>query len=167
MSGFSATMVLDRRWAAFFPFSGAALTLITGGVVKTHRLTLNDIESLLAPGISEEPNESRLTIGPKALKDLIDQFPSSKNAKSDPQLSWTFGDTRVQVKSHETSMETRGACRIHAVPTPALLSGLAHERRLRQARHYRQNCPSIRRSSTTTKSSSLLCPSRFIYASSA
>ncbi|KZV74506.1 hypothetical protein PENSPDRAFT_625733 [Peniophora sp. CONT] len=79
------------------------------GVVKTHRLTLNDIESLLAPGISEEPNESRLTIGPKALKDLIDQFPSSKNAKSDPQLSWTFGDTQVQVKSHETSMEVRGA----------------------------------------------------------
>ena len=77
--------------------------------MKTHRLTLNDIESLLAPGITEQPDESRLLIGPKTLKDMIDQLPSSKSGKSDPQLSWTFGDSKVQVKSHDSSMESRGA----------------------------------------------------------
>ncbi|CAA7261786.1 unnamed protein product [Cyclocybe aegerita] len=78
------------------------------GVVKTHRLLLLTPTSLMAPGVPDAANESRLTIGPKALKDLIDHFPVSKGAKSDPQLVWTFEDAEVGLKSVESSIDARG-----------------------------------------------------------
>jgi len=61
----------------------------------------------MAPGIPDDPNESRLTIGPKAMKDMIDHFPSTRNGKSDPQLIWFFDDLDVQVRSLETSLDTK------------------------------------------------------------
>ncbi|KAJ3512262.1 hypothetical protein NLJ89_g3623 [Agrocybe chaxingu] len=78
------------------------------GVIKTHRLLLLTPTSLMAPGVPDAANESRLTIGPKALKDLIDHFPVSKGSKSDPQLVWTFEDAEVGLKSVESSIDSRG-----------------------------------------------------------
>ena len=62
----------------------------------------------MAPGVPDTNNESRLTIGPKALKDLIEHFPVAKANRSDPQLVWTFDDTEVGLKSLESSIDSRG-----------------------------------------------------------
>ena len=62
----------------------------------------------MAPGASNATNESHLTIGPKALKDLLDHFPIAKSARSDPQLVWTFEDTEVNLRSVESSIDSRG-----------------------------------------------------------
>lgn len=62
----------------------------------------------MAPGVPDSYNESRLTIGPKALKDLIEHFPVAKASRSDPQLVWTFDDTEVGLKSQESSIDSRG-----------------------------------------------------------
>ncbi|KAF8972991.1 Rad9-domain-containing protein [Flammula alnicola] len=78
------------------------------GVIKTHRLLLLTQVSLMAPGVPDATNESRLTIGPKALKDLLDHFPVAKGARSDPQLVWTFEDGEVGLKSMESSIDSRG-----------------------------------------------------------
>ncbi|KZP11597.1 hypothetical protein FIBSPDRAFT_756546 [Athelia psychrophila] len=78
------------------------------GVVKTHRLRLDTPTALLAPGITNADNESRLTIGPKPVKDMIDHFPAAKGPKSDPQLIWSFGPSEVQLRSWETSLDSKG-----------------------------------------------------------
>ena len=62
----------------------------------------------MAPGVPDTFNESRLTIGPKALRDLIEHFPVAKANRSDPQLVWTFDDTEVGLKSLESSIDSRG-----------------------------------------------------------
>jgi cell cycle checkpoint control protein RAD9A len=64
--------------------------------------------SLLVPGDPDTVNASRLTVGPRAIKDMLDHFPVAKGGKSDPQLIWNFGDSEVQVKSMETSIDTKG-----------------------------------------------------------
>ncbi|KAF9050067.1 Rad9-domain-containing protein [Panaeolus papilionaceus] len=78
------------------------------GVIKTHRLNLLTPGSLMAPGVPDADNESRLTIGPKALKDLIDHFPVSRGQRSDPQLVWTFEESEVGLKSLESAIDSRG-----------------------------------------------------------
>jgi len=78
------------------------------GIVKTHRLPLLVPTSLLSPGTSDPLAESHLTIGPRAIRDITEHFPNARGAKSDPQLVWTFGDTEVEVKSLESSIDTRG-----------------------------------------------------------
>ena len=49
-----------------------------------------------------------MTIGPKALKDMIDHFPSTKSAKTDPQLTWAFDESEVRVRTLETSVDMKG-----------------------------------------------------------
>ncbi|KAI0319386.1 Rad9-domain-containing protein [Amylostereum chailletii] len=82
------------------------------GIVKTHRLLLLTPNSLMAPGIPDAPNESRIAIGPKAMKDMIGHFPSQRGSKSDPQLVWEFGDLDVQVRSFEAALDNRGAAQL-------------------------------------------------------
>jgi len=82
------------------------------GIVKTHRLSLQQPDSLLSPGIPDSHNESRLTIGPRGVKDIIERFPSSRGAKSDPQLIWTFAEVEVEIKSVETSMDSKGKAQL-------------------------------------------------------
>ncbi|KAI0954118.1 hypothetical protein AcV7_007440 [Taiwanofungus camphoratus] len=82
------------------------------GVIKTHRLLLQVPTSLLAPGVPDTPYQSRLTIGPRPLREMIEHFPNAKGSKSDPQLVWSFGDTEVQVKSLETSIDTKGKAQL-------------------------------------------------------
>ncbi|KAH9919950.1 Rad9-domain-containing protein [Amylocystis lapponica] len=78
------------------------------GVVKTHRLNLSSSTSLMAPRVPDTPHQSQITIGAKALKDMIEHFPSMKGSKSDPQLIWRFEDIEVHIKSFETAMDTKG-----------------------------------------------------------
>ncbi|KAF8210184.1 Rad9-domain-containing protein, partial [Mycena galopus ATCC 62051] len=78
------------------------------GVVKTHRLLLLTLTSFLAPGAPDPSNESHLTVGPRALRDMIEHFPVAKGARSDPQLIWNFGESEVEVKSFESSLDSKG-----------------------------------------------------------
>jgi cell cycle checkpoint control protein RAD9A len=78
------------------------------GIVKTHRLVLQTPSSQLHLHVPEALNESRVVIGPKAMRDMIDHFPSTRG-KADPQLIWVFDDTEVQVRSFETSLDGKGA----------------------------------------------------------
>jgi hypothetical protein len=78
------------------------------GVTKTHRLPLLTPTALMAPGSPDATNESNLTIGPKAIKDMIDHFPLAKGAKSDPQLIWSFGESEVELRSLESSFDPKG-----------------------------------------------------------
>lgn len=93
--------------------------VIYTGIVKTHRLLLLTPTSLLAPSAPDDPTESRMTIGPKALKDMIDHFPSTKSAKTDPQLTWAFDESEVRVRSLETSVDLKGTCGMRR-PNPSL-----------------------------------------------
>ncbi|PPQ84592.1 hypothetical protein CVT25_015795 [Psilocybe cyanescens] len=78
------------------------------GVIKTHRLLLLIPMTLMVPGVPDNTNESRLIIGPKTLKDLLEHFPVAKGARSDPQLVWTFDNGEVSLKSMESSVDSRG-----------------------------------------------------------
>ncbi|KAI0369203.1 hypothetical protein BV20DRAFT_1021341 [Pilatotrama ljubarskyi] len=78
------------------------------GVVKTHRLPLNAANNLMSPSMPDSANESRLTIGPKALRNMLDHFPFGKGGKTDPQLIWNFYETDVQLRSLESSVDAKG-----------------------------------------------------------
>ncbi|KAJ7045466.1 Rad9-domain-containing protein [Mycena alexandri] len=78
------------------------------GVVKTHRLLLLTLTSFLAPGVPDAANESHLTVGPRAIRDMIEHFPVPKGVRSDPQLIWNFGESEVEVKSFESSLDSKG-----------------------------------------------------------
>ncbi|KAG6902745.1 hypothetical protein C0995_011893 [Termitomyces sp. Mi166 len=66
----------------------------------------------MAPGILDAINESNLTIGPKTLKDMIEHFPLARGVKSDPQLIWSFGDAEVELRSLESSIDTKGRAQL-------------------------------------------------------
>ncbi|KAH7888735.1 Rad9-domain-containing protein [Phlebopus sp. FC_14] len=82
------------------------------GIVKTHRLPLLVPTSLLSPGVPDAANESRLIIGPRAVKDITEHFTSGRGMKNDPQLVWIFGGTDVDVKSLESSIDTKGRAQL-------------------------------------------------------
>jgi len=77
------------------------------GIVKTHRLLLQTPSSQLHLHVPEALNESHVVIGPKAMRDMIDHF-SSTRGKADPQLTWVFDDTEVHVRSLENSLDSKG-----------------------------------------------------------
>ena len=74
-----------------------------------HRLPLLIPNSLLSPGVPDSQNESHLTIGPRAIRDITEHFASGRTMKNDPQVVWTFGETDVEVKSLESSLDTKGS----------------------------------------------------------
>lgn len=78
------------------------------GVIKTHKLTLMTTASLLTPGASENTTQSTVSIGPKAIREMVDHFPLGKGGKLDPQLVWTFGEVDVGLRTTESSMDARG-----------------------------------------------------------
>ncbi|KAL1670054.1 Rad9/Ddc1, partial [Schizophyllum commune] len=77
------------------------------GIVKTHRVLMLTPTSMLAPSMPDAALESRLTIGPRGLKYIIEHFPMPRGAKSDPSLIWNFGDADVEVKSLESSLDPK------------------------------------------------------------
>lgn len=81
---------------------------LSTGIVKTHRVLMLTPTSMLAPSMPDAALESRLTIGPRGLKYIIEHFPMPRGAKSDPSLIWNFGDADVEVKSLESSLDPKG-----------------------------------------------------------
>lgn len=71
-------------------------------------MILQTPSAMMAPGSPDTDNESHLTIGPRAVKDMLEHFPVARGTKSDPQLVWSFKDTEVEVKSLETSLDSKG-----------------------------------------------------------
>ncbi|KAG8883097.1 hypothetical protein FRB97_007234 [Tulasnella sp. 331] len=72
------------------------------GVTKTHRLSLNAPPAFLAPHIPASPSQSRVVVGPRAIKDLIDHFAKTKGKGArggDLQLIWAWGATEVKVRT--------------------------------------------------------------------
>ncbi|PFH46182.1 hypothetical protein AMATHDRAFT_183784, partial [Amanita thiersii Skay4041] len=78
------------------------------GVIKTHRLLLMTPGPTLVPHTTDQSIESQLVIGPRALKEMIEHFPAAKGIKSDPQLTWTFAETEVGLRSLDTNLDARG-----------------------------------------------------------
>ena len=64
--------------------------------------------ALMAPTCPDAPEESKVTIGPRALRDVIDHFSVNKGAKSDPQLVWTFADGELTLRSSDSIAGNRG-----------------------------------------------------------
>lgn len=79
------------------------------GVVKTHRLPLNAANNLMSPTPLDSASGSRLTIGPKGLRHMLEHFPFGKGSKADPQLIWNFHETEVQLRSLESAVDAKGA----------------------------------------------------------
>lgn len=83
----------------------------------------------MAPGVPEVSNESNLTIGPKAMKDMIEHFPLARGAKSDPQLIWSFGESDVELRSLESSIDTKGSALSDILCSPLSMSTSVQEKR--------------------------------------
>ncbi|KAI5119131.1 hypothetical protein M0805_005737 [Coniferiporia weirii] len=78
------------------------------GIVKTHRLLLNNPTNDDAPAIRSGDNESRLVVQSYAVKEMIEHFPNAKGPRSDPELIWRFDDNEVKVKSMEKGIDAKG-----------------------------------------------------------
>ncbi|CDO73327.1 hypothetical protein BN946_scf185008.g90 [Trametes cinnabarina] len=74
----------------------------------THRLPLNAANNLMSPTFPDAALESRVTIGPKALRHMLEHFPFGKGPKTDPQLIWNFRDSEVQLRSLESAVDAKG-----------------------------------------------------------
>lgn len=75
------------------------------GVVKTHKLLLLNATLLTAPHIPDTFNESKLTIGPRAVRDILEHFPVARGPKSDPQLEWNFSEEEVHLRGLDASLD--------------------------------------------------------------
>lgn len=73
------------------------------GVVKTHKLYLNQPPVILAPTLPEQ-RPSRVTVGPRAVRDLLDHF----GRRADSQLQWMFSADEVRVRSLERDADSQG-----------------------------------------------------------
>ena len=73
------------------------------GVVKTHKLYLNQPPVILAPTLPEQ-RPSKVTVGPRAMRDLLDHF----GRRADSQLQWMFGVNEVRVRSLERDADSQG-----------------------------------------------------------
>ena len=77
------------------------------GVIKTHKLSLNEPDSFLAPRLpsSSVVSHSKVVVGPRAVKDLLEHFSGLR--KMDAQLNWEFGNVSVKVKSRESGASVK------------------------------------------------------------
>ncbi|KAG8701622.1 hypothetical protein FRC08_003991 [Ceratobasidium sp. 394] len=73
------------------------------GVIKTHKLYLNQPPVILAPTLPRQ-RASRVTIGPRAVRDLLDHF----GRRADSQLQWMFSAGDVRVRSLERDADSQG-----------------------------------------------------------
>ena len=63
----------------------------------------------MSPTMPDAELESHLTVGPKALRSMLEHFPFGKGAKTDPQLIWNFNESEVQLRSLESAVDAKGA----------------------------------------------------------
>ncbi|KAB5595456.1 Rad9 protein [Ceratobasidium theobromae] len=61
------------------------------GVIKTHKLYLNQPPVILAPTLPQQ-RASRVTVGPRAMRDLLDHF----GRRADAQLQWLFNEDEIR-----------------------------------------------------------------------
>ncbi|KAG8746836.1 hypothetical protein FRC10_003358 [Ceratobasidium sp. 414] len=73
------------------------------GVIKTHKLYLNQPPVILAPTLPRQ-RPSRVTVGPRAVRDLLDHF----GRRADSQLQWMFSAEDVRVRSLERDADSQG-----------------------------------------------------------
>jgi hypothetical protein len=73
------------------------------GVIKTHKLYLNQPPVILAPALPQQ-RASRVTVGPRAMRDLLEHF----GRRADAQLQWMFNDDEVRVRSLERDSDNQG-----------------------------------------------------------
>ncbi|KAG9125605.1 hypothetical protein FRC07_006924 [Ceratobasidium sp. 392] len=73
------------------------------GVIKTHKLYLNQPPVILAPTLPQQ-RASRVTVGPRAVRDLLDHF----GRRADSQLQWMFSAGDVRVRSLERDADSQG-----------------------------------------------------------
>ncbi|CUA70105.1 hypothetical protein RSOLAG22IIIB_00451 [Rhizoctonia solani] len=85
------------------------------GIVKTHKLYLNQLPVVLAPTLPQQ-RPSRVVIGPRAMKDLLDHF----GRRADTQLQWMFNDEEVRVRSLERDADNQGK---HQIATEISVPG--------------------------------------------
>ncbi|CAE6442119.1 unnamed protein product [Rhizoctonia solani] len=85
------------------------------GVIKTHKLYLNQPPVILAPTLPQQ-RPSRVVIGPRAMKDLLDHF----GRRADAQLQWMFNDEEVRVRSLERDADNQGK---HQIATEISVPG--------------------------------------------
>lgn len=104
MSAYIASMVCF----SYFVLLSAKKIPIILGVIKTHKLVLLTPTNVLSPRLPSLSSESRITIGPRALKDILEHFPHTKGVQNDPQLLWLFGMNSVKVKTYQSNVDTKG-----------------------------------------------------------
>ncbi len=75
------------------------------GVIKTHKLLLLNATILTPPNVPGNWIQSRLTVTPRAVRDMLEHFPLARGPKSDPQLVWSFMEDEVYMKSMESSLD--------------------------------------------------------------
>ncbi|CCO26391.1 hypothetical protein BN14_00414 [Rhizoctonia solani AG-1 IB] len=85
------------------------------GVIKTHKLYLNQPPVILAPTFPLQ-RPSRVAIGPRAMKDLLDHF----GRRADAQLQWMFNDDEVRIRSLERDADNQGK---HQIATEIVIPG--------------------------------------------
>lgn len=84
------------------------MTLSIEGVVKTHRLLLNDPTNDTAPIIPDNDDESKIIMQARAVKQIIDLFPMTRGARNDPELVWRFDDREVKIKNVDKGVDGKG-----------------------------------------------------------
>ena len=62
----------------------------------------------MSPTMPDAEMESHITVGPKALRSMLEHFPFGKGAKTDPQLIWNFNESEVQLRSLESAVDAKG-----------------------------------------------------------
>ncbi|KZV96348.1 hypothetical protein EXIGLDRAFT_714543 [Exidia glandulosa HHB12029] len=73
------------------------------GVTKTHRLVLAH-GSGAGPQLDREPR-NRVSIGARAVKEMLEHFPPARATKADPQLAWDFDSAEVRVRTRTTGAD--------------------------------------------------------------
>jgi cell cycle checkpoint control protein RAD9A len=83
------------------------------GVIKTHRLLLQNNDNNISPKPPGDEEASRLTVSARTMASVLDKIPSARmgggSGKHDPQLAWIFDQDAVTFKSLEMNGEAKGA----------------------------------------------------------
>ena len=62
----------------------------------------------MAPHIPTVPHHSHVSIGVNAIKDILVHFPTTRDSRSDPQLTWHFEVDTVRIESFEINSSAIG-----------------------------------------------------------
>jgi cell cycle checkpoint control protein RAD9A len=63
--------------------------------------------TFMEPEVPNNPNESRLSLGPGAAQSITNHFPMRSN-KNDHQLVWQFEEKEITLRCLESAIDSRG-----------------------------------------------------------